>query len=285
MVFHNCSSYIKDWLIKQPHVKEESLTDWLLFDTSKHNSAIYYQAFSRHEEAFNGSDWEWWILTANSTSPTQSSTYNAYRFFVQAKKLLSNGQDNYSGLSYSNKNGLQIDLLTQKASIYNAFPLYVYYSTSEPEIKEQERNLHFVNKSDLNWCAHCPNGCFLANAYDVYKLLFANGRKKLSDIELLNHSCKLSLLDMLFTASPNDAEFLLSQFNNNIIEYFNVINNDSNCFPHCVHGIKHSSNKIPNYLSLFIEQRKEDLTWFESEMQRTLPDVSGIGVIDLRYAH
>lgn len=285
MVFHDCSGYVKDWLIKQPCVKEESLTDWLLFNTSTHNSAIYYQTFSRREEAFNGSDWEWWILTTDSSSPTKSSTYNAYRFFVQAKKLLSNGQDNYSNLSYSNKNGLQIDLLIQKASSYNAFPLYMYYSTTEPEIKEQEKNSHFVNKSDLDWCSSCLNGCFLANAYDVYKLLFANGRNKMCDIELLNHSCKLSLLDRLFTYSPNDAEFLLSKFNNKIIEYVNAINDHSNRFPYYFDGIKHSGNKIPNYLSLFIEHRKEDLTWFEAEMQHTLPDVSGIGVIDLRYEH
>jgi len=48
---------------KQPEVKEESLTDWLLFDVSQKISRITYKSFPRHEEARRtGADWEWWFL-------------------------------------------------------------------------------------------------------------------------------------------------------------------------------------------------------------------------------
>ena len=49
LVFHQCSAFIYEWLLKQAHVKEESLTDWLLYDISSSNPNIYYKAFSGHE--------------------------------------------------------------------------------------------------------------------------------------------------------------------------------------------------------------------------------------------
>jgi hypothetical protein len=33
-VLGDASSYVHDWLMEQPTAKEESLTDWLLFDIS-----------------------------------------------------------------------------------------------------------------------------------------------------------------------------------------------------------------------------------------------------------
>ena len=61
MVFHDASEYCYNWLKKQPFVKEESLTDWILYNVSEHNSNVYYKAFTRNEESKNGVDWEWWI--------------------------------------------------------------------------------------------------------------------------------------------------------------------------------------------------------------------------------
>ena len=281
-MFHDCSKYIRDWLLKQPHVKEESLTDWLLFEISQKNPAIYYKAFSRYEESLNGADWEWWILTSESTSTTCSNSFSAYRFLVQAKKLLNDGKDNYPYLHYGNKNGLQIDLLTRKAKLCNAFPLYMYYSATEPEIKEQMKNLHFVDKATLSWCSNCLNGCFLSNAYDVYDLLFSGGRKHLVDTELLNRSYKLSLLDKVFEYTINSRDDLLTIFNNKIVEH---LNSDKNSVSHSaqgIYGIKHKGKGIPSYLSIFVKQHNVSLDWFEAEMRHTLPDVDGIGVIDLR---
>lgn len=284
-MFHNCSAYIRDWLLQQPHVKEESLTDWLLFEISQNNPAIYYQAFSRHEESQNGADWEWWILTSDKMSTTYSkypNAFNAYRFFVQAKKLLSDGGDNYPNLHYGNRNGLQIDLLIENAKLHHAFPLYMYYSATEPELKEQKKNCCFVDGLTLDWCAECLNGCFLSNAYDVYNLLFFNGRKRLIDVEMLNHSYKVSLLDKLFNIPMDSVERLLTIFNNKIVEYLNPGMNHNSYLTQGIYGIKHYGEGIPSYLSLFVERHNKNLAWFESQMRHSLPNVGGVGVIDLR---
>ncbi len=46
MMFHDCSEYVYNWISRQNHVKEESLTDWLLYEISQQCDFIYYQAFS-----------------------------------------------------------------------------------------------------------------------------------------------------------------------------------------------------------------------------------------------
>ena len=79
MLFHDCSSQIYWWLKKQRHVKEESLTDWLLYQVSEKCPDIYYQAFTKHEEAENGCDWEWWILTSDMYSEEYVHTVFWYR--------------------------------------------------------------------------------------------------------------------------------------------------------------------------------------------------------------
>lgn len=81
MLFHITSEYIHRWLKSQSAVKEESITDWLLFNISQQTDMVYYKTFTRNEEAFNGSDWEWWIIADGNFG------IQAYRFLVQAKKL------------------------------------------------------------------------------------------------------------------------------------------------------------------------------------------------------
>jgi hypothetical protein len=41
-VLGDTSSYVHDWLTEQPAAKEESLTDWLLFDISKKSPVVRY---------------------------------------------------------------------------------------------------------------------------------------------------------------------------------------------------------------------------------------------------
>lgn len=205
MVFHDSSRKIYDWLNKQPNVKEESLTDWLLYYTSEHCSNLYYQEFTRRKEANNGADWEWWILT-----PKYGKEYNAYRFLVQAKKLLADSGDNYPLLSYGNKNGYQIDLLMETAKYKNAFPLYLYYSTAPVDIEKQIDEVRYIDSSVIYWCDNCENGCYLSPALKVYEELYKYPRHKLQDTDIVNKALKLSLLDLLFR---EDIESVLDQFN------------------------------------------------------------------------
>ena len=274
LMFHQCSAFIYEWLLKQVHVKEESLTDWLLYDISSSNPNIYYKAFSRHEESMNGADWEWWILTAD---PYYKDKYNGYRFLVQAKKLWPNNQDNYSLLSYGNKNGFQIDLLLNEARYRNAYPLYMFYTTTQPDITEQIKNIQFIKEETLRWCDGFNNGCFLSDAGSISEILFNLPRHKIFDTEVLNHSLKLSLLDKLFQDLSKSGH-LLNKFNQRLIKLGGM---DSQ-YKDGVYGIKHSGRGIPNYLKIFVERQGQDLSWLEREMKFEMGEIGGLAVIDLR---
>jgi len=116
-VFRTSASYVRTWLTKQQAVKEESITDWLLYDVSENSSEVLYVAFTRHQEArTTGADWEWWILFSDG----------AVRLRVQAKRLF-DGKDNYPELARTNKYGLQITKLLADSKTVNAFPLYAFY--------------------------------------------------------------------------------------------------------------------------------------------------------------
>lgn len=275
MIFHDSSKKVYDWLWKQPHVKEESLTDWLLYNVSENCHRIYYQAFSRHEEAKNGADWEWWVLTSNNN---RNHDYYAYRFLIQAKKLFSKNQDNYSLLSYGNKNGAQIDLLLEAAKYKNALPLYMYYSIGKADAEEQIKNNHWLDTGKIWWCENCIDGCYISLATKVYEMLYDVPRHKLTDSDLLNHALKLSLLDMFFDDCEVDVGRVLSTLNYKLVNIDKE--SDNRTRKEGVSGIKHFGKGIPDYLKVFIKGNGENMDWFENQMRMT--DIGGIGVIDFR---
>lgn len=270
VLFHDSSIEVYNWLKKQPNVKEESLTDWLLYYISEQCNNIYYQEFSRSKEARIGADWEWWVLTSR-----EDNEYNAYRFLVQAKKLYTENRDNYPLLSYSNKNGYQIDLLIEAAEDRNAYPLYMYYSITEPDVSRQIDEFKWIESSYIMWCKSCDNGCHLSPAQKVYDELYSEPRHRLMDKDVLNKSLKLSLLDLLFKKDP---EQVLSRFNEwyklGYDEMFLEKNNQG------INGIQHYGEGIPDYLRLFIEHKGENVWWLQKEMR--INDIEGIAVIDFR---
>lgn len=274
--FHECSEYIYTWLTKQEHVKEESITDWLLYEISQRCDFIHYQAFSRHEEAQNGSDWEWWILTKDKS---KRHNFYAYRFLVQAKKLLPNERDNYSLINYGNKYGTQVDLLLDFANVKNALPLYMFYSAGELDVLEQIKNVQYIPSIAFKRCKNCINGCYISLANAVYDILYNKPRVKVLDSDLLNISFKMSILDLIFKKSYKEIDYIMNLFNSrllidNIISGRKYNNLD-------VHGIQHNENSIPQYLKVFIQNKDKNLNWFQNEMR--IEDISGLGVIDLRY--
>lgn len=88
------------WIHSQPNVKEESITDRVIYQLNKDNPFVTCIAFTRNEEAKNGSDWGWWVVFSGF----------ACRFRVQAKKLRRD-QDNLPNIMYSNKYAFQYELL------------------------------------------------------------------------------------------------------------------------------------------------------------------------------
>lgn len=263
-VFYNRSKYINKWILDQPGVKEESITDWLLYELSKRCPRVYYRTFSRKEESKNGSDWEWWFLVDDINDKDK---VNAYRFLVQAKKLLSD-RSNSSLLKYSNKKGNQIDLLTKSAQTVKAFPLYMCYSNTEPDKNQQVKNLKHINKSMLN---KNRDGCYLLSAYDMKMILdeatkLGTALKKepnIRDRDVLNRSYNLSLLDLLFY-DYSIADKVLSDF----------ITDENNG--------KHSLKDAPPYLVYLIDQHGGFTDGFEREFKNQITGVVGLAIIDLR---
>lgn len=272
LIFHEISEKCYMWQQKQPGVKEESLTDWLLYATSQATDRFYYRAFSRNREAHNGADWEWWVLTDGD------SGLCAYRFLVQAKKLRS-GQDNFPLISYGNRNGLQIDLLIESAKQRNAMPIYMYYSTEEPDIKQQLKNFSFIAKDIVEWCKGCTNGVYMSMAQGVKDRTFNSPRKEICGVDLLNHSLKFSMCDLLFDKGFGNrypAKVIMDAVNNYYIDYMHGKD------PSYSGSIKHPKNKMPPYLATLIRCHNQDnLGWYESEFERHLNGLAGVAVVDL----
>lgn len=271
MVFHEVSRECLEWMEKQPSVKEESLTDWLLYEVSKKTNRFCYHAFKRNEEATTGADWEWWVLTTDS-----QGRIGAFRFLIQAKKLW-RGRDNYPLISYSNKNGMQIDLLLEEARKRNAIPLYMYYSIGKPDLIEQINFFSDVPPRILEWCKECKNGAFFAMADHVKDNIFDSPRKKINEIELLNASLKLSLCDLLFGKSESGNKIMtaISRYYKDYVR---------NKFDQDIRGNYFSRRSIPGYVYTLFEQRNqsEDAEWIEREYTRDLQNLSGVAILDVR---
>ena len=152
----------------QPEVKEESLTDWLLFDVSQKIPRITYKSFSRHKEARQtGVDWEWWFLFPSF----------ALKMRVQAKKL-SSTRDNYPCIAHTNMHGLQIEKLLHDADQNNSMPFYAFYTAEYADVMcRRSRN---------------DEGVFMAGGHRIYDEVILKPRKTISSSELLKHTIALS---------------------------------------------------------------------------------------------
>jgi hypothetical protein len=247
------SSYVRRWLTRQPGVKEESLTDWLLYDVSDRLPFVHYVSFSRHQEAREtGADWEWWILLRG----------NYFRIRVQAKKV-SATKDNYPELARTNSYGLQIDKLLDDARIANAIPLYALYST----------------ETGHSMCSGQPHmyedGVFLAGATHLYADFIKGGRKPVSSSELLNRSNPFSC----FACCP-----LTRKLDGGTLSYFERYyraevhpDGEDSDVPRGTHTL------LPDYVSLLLEHSAEGIPdWWEGEFRSSLLDFNGILVYDYR---
>ncbi|MEW8524845.1 MAG: DUF6615 family protein [Candidatus Thiodiazotropha endolucinida] len=104
-------------------VGEESITDFLVLNIKKWGKGkIVVDTFTRHKEAVNGSDWEWWF-----TGP--SGKWLGMRIQAKVLNLIS---EKYEHLHHNNKNGQQVDLLVSDAKINGLVPLYCMYTNWKP---------------------------------------------------------------------------------------------------------------------------------------------------------
>lgn len=169
--FHYVSKDTYSWIRNQAHVKEESITDRILYELNRNNPYVICNEFKRNEEALNGADWEWWLLFDDPFEVHNFDTDNrglsntvAYRFRIQAKKLLTDGKDKNYVFRYANKNDFQIKMLIERAKEERAIPLYAFYSDAIFKSKVVRMNLTGKDFSIKNVCFDCENGIYLLSA-------------------------------------------------------------------------------------------------------------------------
>lgn len=272
-VFHTVSKECFDWLSRQKSVKEESLTDWLLYRVSQLTPCVQYLTFTRNEEASIGADWEWWIITKDCCEKRKC----AYRFLVQAKKLHPM-KDNYPSLAYCNRNGLQIDLLYEAAKQRSAMPLYILYSANRPDYREQR--IHMPNEYCdmlLKWCRSCINGVYFTSVYQIRELLFSQPRPQIPDQSILNRSLGLSVLDR-FLFDRKELRHMEHYADEPFGKRFcNVIDNAANN--------RYFEDDFPVYLSVLLREGIANCAqWFEREYEQGshgISDLAGIVIVDL----
>lgn len=272
MVFHEVSADLLRWIQRQPNVKEESLTDRLLYEISEKTDRFIYKTFTKNEESYTGADWEWWVLTAEPI-------FKAYRFLIQAKKIKADGADKYAQLCYSNRNGLQIDLLLNTAMENCAMPLYVFYSSAGIDPDIQFKGVEWKHRGIFRWCELCNNGVYFTLASIIRHILFDEGRCHISSKLLLSHSLKLSLLDLLLE-SANQNDCVAWNDYKTPDGYMSEIDR----LYQKISGIEimYTSQNVPNYLRALIEQRQGIDRWFETEYSDLCHRHCGIAVFDLR---
>jgi hypothetical protein len=195
IVAREANDYAAGWLRRQPAVKEESITDWLLDFFQQKSSDVRYYEFDRHEEArFSGADWDWWFLLRNG----------CYKIRVQAKKLR-RGKDHYPELARSNQTGYQIDLLLDSSAKHNFYPIYVLYAKTEGVERCKRQPVPVV----LSICS----------AQETYELIFGAARRRIESGDVLALSIPL---ECLFTC-PLVRDFPSHSPDNLFREYFKIL--------------------------------------------------------------
>ncbi len=245
------STEVKTWLSQQPNVKEESITDWLLYDLSKKIKYLKYYLFTRNEEGgFSGADWEWWIITNRGSFAAR----------IQAKKIKNNG-DNYPYIAYSNKTNLQIELLIDDAEKNGFAPLYTFYT------KEY---------STLKCGAQIDNeGVYIASAVEIHNNFIKKPRHKIGNSDLLKLCNPLSCL--LCCPVVQSEKHLMDGLKKYFSQYYDFRkNNNQNINP--TPGF---FDKIPNYVSNLLGYENIP-DWWEREFQYDIQNIKGIALLDLK---
>lgn len=303
--FHDISKDTFLWIRNQPYVKEESITDRIVYVLNTDNPFVKCIEFKRNEEALNGADWEWWILlneyyVKENKSPKDNIV--AYRFRVQAKKLMVNDSNNYHLFHYSNRNGLQIELLMERAKEDRAYPLYALYTDCT---KIPEKLLLDYNQNKLfNPCIRCKNGIFLLSASFIYYGYVLGEKITVRNEMLVEKSIPASIIDcVLSTFHPYyfnfhttyDYQSIYEHHMTEITKFITFLEENT----YRINDYLHTSAEFPPYLQhiISVDKHKENLRgndsncehmdslnyYFFEEYRRYIPDaLSGIGVIDLR---
>ena len=256
-VVKDTSLFVRRWIEKQPSVKEETITDWLLFTISEKIPKVTYKLFTRSEEArITGADWEWWFVY-----PTYS-----FKMRVQAKKLFPN-KDNYPGIAHTNQYGLQIDKLLDDAAMKNYAPFYAFYTAESGDV---------LCKEKIN-----DEGVYMAGANNIYKTFIGGGKRQVQSSDALALSVALSCFFgcplMVDSSEKESFAFFRRYFIDNILRNQNESDDDSS-----IQNTLGLYSEAPNYVSILLKNKENIPGWWESEFSHDLEGANAIMIYDGR---
>lgn len=241
--FRNNSDYIYKWFQSKRNVKEETFTDWMLFNLSQNLSNFNYREYTRHEEnATSGADFDFWLI--------ENSNYLVFR--IQAKKLMRSG-NHYKTITYPNQTSNQINLLISSSSL-PIRPFYLFYNNNTFNAR----------------CSRYNTGTLLASAQEIQNTLLTEGNTRLSRQKLTNLCIPLECLFCCpLSSHPNNR---LQGISDVIRQYFptTVIED-------------YQSDRLPNYVKDALNKEISDEQWIERYGQNNKNQIKYIAVIDLKF--
>lgn len=248
----SCCLEVRNWLVKQPSVKEESITDWLLFNVSERIDGVTYKAFTRNEEAkLTGADWEWWFIFEKYS----------YKMRVQAKKLKIN-DDNYSSLAYTNKYGMQIEKLIEDSRRENFFPFYAFYVL---EAKNVKCGANILNE-----------GVYLVGGSKLFERFILSGKKKVTSDDILSDAIPLSCFICCPICERGNNGDGFAEFLGGYFEVDSIRNNNNDL-------VLGQYENIPSHIESFIKYSKEGIPeWWEREFEYQIKGINSLVVYDTR---
>jgi len=252
-IFRGSSNYVKNWLCNQPEVKEESLTDWFLYDISLKLPSTLYKQFSRYEEGRKtGADWEWWFVFSDKES---------FTLRVQAKKL-KKAEDNYPGIAYTSNNKLQIEKLIEDSEKEKFASFYAFYSYGDN------------SKLLCSGGKGISEGVFFAEAKNLKKNFIDGGRTTLLADDVLKLTNPISC----FFCCPITG-FESQKFKSYLDKYFPTYSSIN--FEKSNENELLGFNPTPNYILKALEQG-EIPEWWETEFRRRFSTTKSVMLTDLR---
>lgn len=241
--FRNNSDYIYNWFESKRNVKEESFTDWMLYNLSQNLPNFNYREYTRHEEnVTSGADFDFWFV--------ENSNYLVFR--IQAKKLKRTG-NHYNTITYPNQTSDQINLLISSSNL-PIRPFYLLYNNDTYNAR----------------CDRHQTGTLLASAQEIQNTLLTVDNTNITRQQLTNLSIPLECLFCCPLSSHHDNR--LQGIADVIREYFPRTNIES-----------YQTNGLPDFVKDALNKEISNEQWTEMYGQRNENKVRYIAVIDLKH--
>ncbi len=242
---------VKNFMLNVPDVKEESITDYLVWKWRELDARFKYinvSTFTRQKEsATTGADFELelWLVGRKYHFP----------LVFQAKKFVKPSDSYVTKLNYPAGTQGQLTTLLAHAKLQKKLPFYAFYSIPDSKTRTM------CGANDVS-----DTAIFMADAHTVKE--FADGK----------HGNRVSKNKLLKASNPFHCIFCcpLTQHGYYFASYFSALTEGSEA---------HDNEKLPSYVSMLLSGRMLELREEEALAvinQNDLRAFRAVGVYDMR---